>query len=90
MASYFPTAVYLLCFLTCSVCAGLLGRAWWRSKVRILLWSTLCFTFLAGNNFVVILDLIVYPDVDFQLWRQLFALSAVSVLLYGFVWDQQE
>ncbi len=35
MASYFPTAVYLLCFLTCSVCAGLLGRAWWRSKVRI-------------------------------------------------------
>ena len=90
MASYFPTAVYLLCFLTSSACAFLLGRAWLRTRARILLWSALCFFFLACNNFVVIFDMVVYPDIDFRIWRHLFAFSAVSVLLYGFVWDQQE
>lgn len=90
MANYFPTAVYLLCFLTSSACAFLLGRAWLRTRARILLWSALCFFFLACNNFVVIFDMVVYPDIDFRIWRHLFALSAVSVLLYGFVWDQQE
>jgi biotin transporter BioY len=52
MASDLPTAVYLLCFLASSTCASLLGRAWWRSRARILLWSALCFTFLAYNNFI--------------------------------------
>ncbi len=76
MGSYFPTAVYVLCFLTSSACAFLLGRAYWRTSARILLWSALCFMFLAANNFVVIFDMVVYPDVDFRFWRHLFALSA--------------
>jgi len=90
MASYFPTAVYLLCFLTSSICAFLLGRAWWRTRARILLWSALCFIFLAANNCVVIFDMVVYPEVDFRLVRSVLALLAISILLYGFVWDQQE
>lgn len=90
MAFSFPTAVYLLCFLTSTLCAFLLGRAWWRSGARILLWSAICFTLLAANNLVVIFDMVLYPDIDFRLLRHGFALSAVSVLLYGFVWDQQE
>jgi hypothetical protein len=90
MASYFPTAVYLLCFLTSSLCAFLLGRAWWRSAARILLWSAICFTLLAANNLVVIFDMVLYPDIDLRLVRHGLALAAVSVLLYGFVWDQQE
>lgn len=90
MASYFPTAVYLLCFLTSSACAFLLGRAYWRTSARILLWSALCFTMLAGNNFVVIFDMVVLPDVDLRVPRHIFALGAVAVLLFGFVWDQQE
>ena len=90
MAYYFPALVYLLCFLTSSACALLLARSYRRTGARLLLWSALCFVLLAANNFVVILDLLVLPDVDFRLARLLLALSAVGVLLFGFIWDLEE
>lgn len=90
MAYYFPALVYLLCFLTSSACALLLARSYRRTGARLLLWSALCFALLAANNFVVILDLLVLPDVDFRLARLLLALSAVGVLLFGFIWDLEE
>lgn len=90
MAYHFPALVYLLCFLTSSACALLLGRSYRRTGARLLLWSALCFLLLAANNFVVILDLLVLPEVDFRLARLLLALSAVGVLLFGFIWDLEE
>ena len=90
MAYYFPTLVYLLCFLTSSACALLLARNYRRTGARLLLWSALCFLLLAGNNFVVILDMLVLPMIDFRLARLLLALSAVGVLLFGFIWDLEE
>ena len=90
MADYFPTAVYALCFLTSSACALLLARNYWRTGARLLLWSALCFLFLAANNLVVILDLLVLPSVDFRLVRHLLSLAALGVLLFGFIWDLEE
>jgi hypothetical protein len=90
MSTLFPTAVYLLCFLTSAACALLLARSYRRSGARLLFWSALCFLFLAGNNFVVILDLLVFPAVDFRLMRNLLALAAIGVLLFGFIWDLEE
>ena len=90
MADYFPAAVYLLCFLTSSACALLLARNYWRTGARLLLWSALCFLFLAGNNFVVVLDLLVIKSVDFRLVRHLLSLAALGVLLFGFIWDLEE
>ena len=90
MASWFPTVVYLLCFLTSAACAWLLARNYARTGARLLLWSALCFLFLAANNFVVVLDLLVLPDADFRLVRHLLALAAVGVLLFGFIWDLEE
>lgn len=90
MAELFPTAVYLLCFLTSSACAWLLARAFRRSGARLLLWSALCFTLLAANNLVVAIDLIMLPEVNFSLLRILLALAAVSVLLFGLAWDVEE
>lgn len=90
MGDWFPTAVYLLCFLTSAACAWLLARGYWRTGARVLMWSALCFLFLAANNFVVILDLLVLRDVDFRLVRHFLALAAVGVLLFGFVWDLEE
>jgi hypothetical protein len=86
----FPAAVYLLCFLTSSACAALLGRTYWRSGPRLLLWSALCFLLLAANNFVVVLDLLIVPDRDFRILRHSFSLAAVGVLLFGFIWDNEE
>lgn len=90
MAEWFPTTVYLLCFLTSSACALLLGRSFRRTGTRLLFWSALCFVLLAANNLLVILDLLVLKDRDFSLLRSLLALAAVSVLLFGFIWDREE
>jgi hypothetical protein len=90
MGSWFPTLVYTLCFLTSSACFVLLARNYRRTGARLLLWSALCFLFLALNNFVVILDLLLLPDLDFRLARLVLAAAAVGVLLFGFIWDLEE
>ncbi|MEA3053144.1 MAG: hypothetical protein QOG72_2047 [Sphingomonadales bacterium] len=90
MTPWFPAAVYLLCFLTSAACAVLLARSYRRNGARLLLWSGLCFFFLALNNLVVIVDLLLLADVDFRLARYLLSLAAVGVLLFGFIWDQED
>ena len=90
MSQAFPAAVYVLCFLTSSACAFLLARNYWRTSARLLLWSALCFLLLAGNNLVVIVDLLVLPNVNLSVLRLAFSLAAVLVLLFGFIWDLEE
>ncbi len=90
MHDIFPAIVYLLCFFTSSACAWLLGRSYRLTRARLLLWSSLCFFFLAANNLVLVLDLLVVPEVDLRLGRLLFALAAVGTLLFGFIWDLEE
>ena len=90
MATWFPASVYLLCFLTSAACAVLLARSCRRTGARLLFWSALCFLFLAANNLLVIVDLLVLPDADFRLFRYLLALAALAVLLFGFIWDLEE
>jgi hypothetical protein len=90
MSELFPTIVYTLCFLASSVCAWLLARSYGRTGARLLLWSCLCFLFLAANNLVLIIDLLVLTDIDLRLVRLLFSVTAVSVLLFGFVWDLEK
>ena len=90
MATWFPASVYLLCFVTSAACALLLARSYRRTGARLLFWSGLCFMFLAANNLLVIFDLLVLPDVDFRLARYLLALGAIGVLLFGFIWDQED
>ena len=80
-------AVYALCALASIGCAGLLLRAYSRGRSRLLLWCALCFAGLAVNNVILFVDLVLVPDVDLSLIRQLSALGSVLVLLYGLVWD---
>jgi hypothetical protein len=87
VTEFFPTAVYLLCFATSAACAILLARSYLASRARLLLWSSICFFFLAGNNLVVVIDMLLIPDISLRLLRLVLALCAVSVLLFGFVWD---
>jgi hypothetical protein len=91
MGEVFPAIVYILCLLTSGACAWLLGRSYRRSRVTLLLWSSICFALLAANNLVLVLDLVVWPtrDVDLRLPRLLLALAAVVSLIWGFVWDAE-
>jgi hypothetical protein len=87
MKAFAPTAVYLLCLLTSSVCAGLLLRAYLRERSRLLLWVAASFVFLALNNLALVADMVVFPSVDLVIWRQVSAICALAVLLYGFIWE---
>ena len=84
-----PAAVYGLCLVTSVVCAGLLLRAYHRSRARLLLWTALSFVCLAINNLFLVGDLVVFPDVDLWPMRQAAAVAAIGVLLYGFIWEAE-
>lgn len=81
------TTVYLLCLVTSGMCAGLLLRAYLRERSRLLLWVAVCFVFLALNNLALVADLVVFPTLDLWILRQVAAILALAVLLYGFVWE---
>jgi hypothetical protein len=83
------SAVYILCFLTCGLCTGMLLRAWMRTQTRLLLWVAISLAFLALNNLLVIIDLMVFPGVDLQLLRSLAALAAGISLLAGLIWESE-
>jgi len=83
----FPTAVYTLCVLTSLGCTILLIRTYAHNRTKLLLWTALGFVGLSLNNLALLLDLVVFPAVDLIALRQLAALGAVILLLYGFVWE---
>lgn len=90
MGEAFPAVVYILCFLTSAACAWLLGRSYTQNNARLVLWSSICFGFLAANNLVLIFDLLVLPALDLRLLRLSLALAAVLSLIWGFVWGAEE
>lgn len=82
--------VYLLCAVTSLVCMVLLGRAFWRTGARLLLWSAICFVGLALNNLLVFVDLVLLPtQVDLQLARLLATFVGISVLVTALVWESE-
>ncbi len=88
--SWFPGAVYLLCFLTSVGCAWLLLRSYLQARSGMLFWSAACFVLLAINNLIVLLDMLVIQSVDLMAWRLAASLGGVSLLLFGFIWRGDE
>ncbi|HSB55439.1 MAG TPA: DUF5985 family protein [Gemmatimonadales bacterium] len=82
-------AVYVLCALTSLACAVLLLRGWVQRRVRLLLWSGLGFVGFALGNAVLVVDLVILPEQDLALLRNLPVLAGLAVLVYGLVWDTQ-
>ncbi|WNG18208.1 DUF5985 family protein [Cystobacter fuscus] len=82
-------AVFLLCAVTSLACAVLLLRGYARNRVRLLLWSSLCFVGLAVNNALLVLDKLVFPGRDLLLFRNLSGFLALALLVYGLVWDSE-
>ena len=84
----FGSAVYLLCLFAGMVCAGLLIRSYVRNRTQLLLWSAACFSLLALNNLLLVIDLLVLTTtIDLLVVRNLTSLAAVATLLYGFIWE---
>jgi hypothetical protein len=79
-------AIYFLCTLTCLMCFGLLLRGWRTSRSRLLFWSALCFAGLSANNFLLVVDRLIF-SVDLLAWRLNTALLALLLLLFGLIWE---
>ena len=83
--------VYILGALVTLVCGVLLIRGYRVGRKRLLLWSGICFFGLSLSNFLVFLDLIVFPaSVDLFPWRLLSAAVAMLILLYGLIWERDQ
>lgn len=90
MSGMLSDLVYLLCFLFAALCAGLLVRQYRIARVPVLLWSAACFVLLALSNLLVVIDQLVLPESDFRPARLMLTLLAVSVLLFGFIWEAEQ
>ena len=85
--SIFATVVYIMCLVASALCATLLVRGYINSKMKLLLWSAVCFVFLAANNLLVVVDVLIIPTVDLTSLRTMASLLGVCVLLYGFIFE---
>jgi len=82
-------AVYILGTIVAIACGILLLRGYLQGRQKLLLWSSVCFFGLGISNFLILLDLVVFPDIDFYLARLLTASLAMLFLLYGLIWEGQ-
>jgi hypothetical protein len=80
-------AVYILGALLALACGVLLMRGYLNGRQRLLLWSSLCFLGLSISNFLVFLDLVLFPTRDLYLWRLSTAAVAMLLLVYGLIWE---
>ncbi|HEU4820990.1 MAG TPA: DUF5985 family protein [Qipengyuania sp.] len=90
MIASLPGLVYLLCFLTATLCAVLLVRRHVAAPTPVLLWSAACFVFLAVSNLLVVIDFMVLLDISLRTPRLILTLLAASLLLYGFIWEAEK
>jgi hypothetical protein len=79
--------VYIFGTVVTLLCSFLLFRAYLRVRLRLLLWSAVCFAGLTVANALVFVDLVLIPDVDLYTGRLAVAAAAMAVLLYGLIWE---
>jgi hypothetical protein len=79
--------LYAVCVLSSTACTVLLFRGYVKRRVRLLMWSAICFAALSVNNVLLFVDLVLFPDIDLRLPRLVSALIGMLFLLYGFIWD---
>lgn len=65
----------------------LLLRNYFVTGGRLLLWSGLCFAGMSLNNLFLIMDEMLFTNIDLSIWRLLAGLLAMLLLLYGLIWE---
>lgn len=79
--------IYVACGLTSLGVAAMLLRQYLRVRTRLLLWSFICFAGLAVNNVLVYIDLVMFTGVDLSLYRTAAGAAAMSLMVFGLVWE---
>jgi hypothetical protein len=81
--------IYILCALTSLACAWLLLGSYRRTGHRLLFWSGWSFVVMTVNNLFLVLDKVVFPDVDLLPARLWSALVSMLLLLYGLIYEKE-
>jgi hypothetical protein len=81
--------VYILCAFTSVLCAALLLRASRRTPSRLLFWSGNSFIALAIANIMLFVDLVMVPNHDLLILRNVITLLGIVMLLYGLIWEAE-
>ncbi len=81
--------IYGLCTLLSTAIAVMLWRQHRRSPSRMIYWTALCFSGLALSNLLLVLDKLVFPDVDLRLLRHSLSLASIGLLLFGLVYEDE-
>lgn len=89
MMDSFREALYVLAILTSTACTVCLFLGYSRWRLRLLMWSALCFAALTVNNILLFVDLVIFPGIDLRPARLIAALAGTMILLYGFIWDAE-
>ncbi|SHN05731.1 hypothetical protein SAMN05192549_10490 [Duganella sacchari] len=58
-----------------------------RNRGRLLFWSGLCFIGMSVNNILLVLDKLVFPEIDLLPLRLVSALVALLLLLFGLIYE---
>jgi hypothetical protein len=82
--------VYLLGTFVSLLCAALLLRGYHNVRMKLLLWSGLCFVGLTISNALLCIDLLLLPaSVDLYMARLATAAGAMLLLVYGLVFESE-
>jgi hypothetical protein len=85
----FRVVLYALAILTSFACTVLLFRGYVQKRLRLLMWSAICFAGLTVNNVILFVDQVIVPSMDLRPGRLIAALVGMLFLLYGFIWDAE-
>lgn len=86
----FKIILFVLAIATSLGCTVLLFRSYLNTRLRILLWSSLCFVCLTVNNVLLFIDVVMLPQIiDLRVARHSMALVGMLFLLYGFIRESE-
>lgn len=84
------TLVYFLCAFTSGACGTLIYRRYRLQPSGFLFWMMVGFIGLFISQFLMVLDLVVFPvEIDLSVLRLVVTLISLCVMIYGFVWEAE-
>ena len=84
-----PGVIYGLCMVTALMCAWLLLQAYNRTRYRLLFWCGVFFSVAALNNIFLVMDKLVFSNVDLTVYRYVVALVGLLILLPGLILERE-
>ena len=81
--------IYGLCTVLSLSIAVMLWRQQRRVPTRMIYWTALCFTGLALSNLLLVLDKLVFPELDLRVLRHSVSLLSIGLLLFGLVYEDE-